>query len=261
MPQNLTWIGYAAVAAIIYWSMVDMELTGGVLINMHGIVLVLGGMVCSTLISFPTSILRSALSESLGVFLARRPLHGNVVAAEILRLGQLARRQGGLLALQNESPDFADGFLSRTVMVAIATNDEDKVRDIMETEVRDTLNRRQEAANVLRAGGILAPMFGLLGTLMGIILVLRTMEDPSKVGPAMATAITASLYGIGSANLFFIPLAGAIRSIALDELRIREMILEGVLEIMKSDSVYQLEMRMRAWAPTTPTAAGGAPAA
>ncbi len=242
--DNLAWLGFLLSAALGVWAGRDLDL-GKAMASVHGPSLVLGGVACAMLVNYPVHQIRRALGWVFKVLFPPRLPSPNEVAEEVLRLAALAKDQGGLLALQNESPDFAGGFLNRALLVAVAAGEAQKVREILEAEiVQDRLNA-QEDSNFFRTMGTLAPMFGLLGTLFGIILVLRNIADPLKVGPAMAIAITSSLYGISFANVICIPIAGRIRAQYLMQSRVREIIVQGVLDLMRQESVYLLELRLK----------------
>lgn len=248
MTQNLAWLGFMAAAAIGWWTMGEVG-DGGLFVNGLGALHVLGGVLCAALVSYPVPYIRRAAASFLRLIVPRNQPAAEDVSPEILRLSGIARAQGGLLALQNEGREFAGGFLNRALLIAIAAGEERKVREILEADIRQTRIVEQENSNVFRSLGTLAPMFGLLGTLIGIIMVLRTMSDPTKIGPSMSLAITASLYGIAFANLFCIPVAGHIRARALEEARLKEAVMEGVIDLMKQESTYLLELKLGSYAP------------
>jgi chemotaxis protein MotA len=169
------------------------------------------------------------------------------VAAEIIRLSKKAQAEGGLLALRGESPGFAGGFLQRAVSAAAACGETVAARQILELEVRRRRINRQEDANVFRTLGTLAPMFGLMGTLLGMLNVLTNMSEPSKLGPAMALALSSAFIGISMSNFICIPLAGHIRLLAMRETMIFEMLIDGILSIAMNQPTYQVELRMGAY--------------
>ncbi len=248
--ENLSVLGFVLAAILGGWTINSMGL-GGVFFNTHGLVVVLGGVFCAALVNYPVSQFVRAAAVLRGLLLPVALPSLQEVSAEIMRLAQVAKTQGGILALQNEGREFAGGFLNRALIVAIAAHDQVKAREILESEIRQTRIVAQEDANFFRTLGTLAPMFGLLGTLLGIILVLRNMTDPIKVGPSMALAITASLYGIAFSNLFCIPIAGQIRTRAVQETRVQEAIVVGVLELMQPESLYLLELQLGSYSQQT----------
>jgi chemotaxis protein MotA len=199
------------------------------------------------LISTPAAQLFSAARAVLWILIPGRLASPEEIAAEIVRLSRRAHSQGGLLALRGESGDFAGGFLQRALAAAAACGETAAARSILELEVRRKRVSRQEDANVFRTLGTLAPMFGLMGTLLGMLKVLTNMSEPTKLGPAMALALSSAFLGIGLANLFCIPMAGQIRLLAMRETQALEMLIEGVLAIAMNQPTYQVELRMGAY--------------
>ncbi|MEK7382561.1 MAG: MotA/TolQ/ExbB proton channel family protein [Elusimicrobiota bacterium] len=246
MPNISLWLGLIAAGGVLSWSLFQQGVARNIL-NAHGLLIVLGGTAAAMLINTPAAQLFTALRTLLWIMapagLPSRP----EVAAEVIRLSHKARAEGGLLALRDESPDFAGGFLRRALETAAACSETSAAREILEGEIRNRRLARQEDANVFRTIGTLAPMFGLLGTLLGMLQVLTAMSDPAKLGPAMALALSSAFIGIGTANFLCIPIAGQIRLLAMRQTLLLEMILEGALDIAVNRPVYQVEMRMASY--------------
>ena len=261
MPNLSLWFGLISAGAILAWSLLRPGAAHNIL-DLHGLLIVLGGLAAAMMVNTPATHLLSALRTFFWVIGPQRQPSLPEVSAEILRLCRRARAEGGLLSLRDHAGDFADGFLRRAVEAAAACGETDATRDILEVEIRRRRVRRQEDANVFRTMGMLAPMFGLLGTLVGMLQVLTSMSEPTKLGPAMALALSSAFLGIGLANFFCVPIAGQIRLMALHETQILEMIIAGVLEISLNRPVYQVELKLGAYhdgvvepAPDLPAAA------
>lgn len=240
------WIGCLGAVAVVAWGLRQSG-TSTAIFNAHGLMIVGFGTLAATLINCPLRQLWSALITLGGLFLPARLPSAEGVIAELSRLARQAQVEGGLLSLQEESRDFADGFLHRAVTVAITTGESGETRRILENEIRQTRISRQEDANVFRTIGVLSPMFGLLGTLLGMIRVLETMSEPTKVGPAMAIALSSAFFGIGLANFICIPVAGQIRLRSMRETQILEMILEGVLDLAAGKPPYLIEVHLSSY--------------
>ncbi|MFI5363939.1 MAG: motility protein A [Elusimicrobiota bacterium] len=206
MPNLTLWLGVIAAASVMGWSLFQPG-AGHNIMDTHGLVVVLGGAAAAMLISTPAAQLFGALRAVMWVLSPGRLPTPEEIAAEISRLSRLSHAQGGLLALRNESMEFGGGFLHRSISAAAACGETDAARDILELEVRRKRIARQEDANVFRTLGTLAPMFGLMGTLLGMLKVLTNMTDPTKLGPAMALALSSAFIGIGMANVICVPLA------------------------------------------------------
>ena len=245
MPNLTLWLGLLAAAAILSWSLLQTGAKN--IMDIHGIVVVLGGAAAAMLISTPAAQLFSAVRALFWVLSPARQPTPEEISAEILRLSRRAHAEGGLLALRGESAEFAGGFLQRAISAAAACGETDATRQILELEVRRRRIVRQEDANVFRTLGTLAPMFGLLGTLLGMLKVLTNMSDPSKLGPAMALALSSAFLGIAVANFMCVPLAGQIRMLAMRETQTLDMIIEGVLSIAMNQPTYQIQLKMSAY--------------
>jgi len=222
--------------------------SGRSLFNMHGVTVVIGGTIVSTLINSPLSLIWGTFIEAASLFFPPRLPSPEAVVTEMSRLARRAQTEGGLLSLQGQSQGFANGWLNRAVNVAIAAGESDETRRVLEVDVRQLRIRRQENANLMRTMGTLSPMFGLLGTLLGMIEVLETISTPTKVGPAMALALSSAFMGISLANLVCIPLAGAMRLRAMNETLVLEMILEGILDIAAGKPSSLVEMHLSGYA-------------
>jgi chemotaxis protein MotA len=217
------------------------------LLNIHGILVVIGGTSVAMLLNSPWRLLANTLGSVVSLFLPMGLPKEETIITEMARLARRAQTEGGLLSLQGESRDLAGGFLNRAINVAIATGESNEARRLLETEIRQLRIRRQEDGNLLRTMGTLSPMFGLLGTLLGMIRVLETVSTPDKVGPAMALALSSAFVGIAMANLVCVPLAGQIRLRAMNETMLLEMILEGVLDIAAGKPSSLVEMHMSSY--------------
>ncbi|OGR93483.1 MAG: hypothetical protein A2V88_10250 [Elusimicrobia bacterium RBG_16_66_12] len=246
MPNISLWLGFISAGAILSWSLLQQGVARNIL-NAHGLLIVLGGAAAAMLISTPASQLLAALRALLWIMAPSGLPTREEAAAEIIRLSRKARAEGGLLSLRDESPDFADGFLRRALATAAACSETSAARQILEGEIRNRRLSRQEEANVFRTLGTLSPMFGLLGTLLGMLTVLTAMSDPAKLGPAMALALSSAFIGIVVANFFCVPIAGQIRLLAMRQTLLLEMIMEGALDIAINRPVYQVEMRMASY--------------
>lgn len=256
MPNLTLWLGLLGAAGVLGWSL--FQPGASTVFDTHGLVIVLGGALAGMLISTPAGQLLSAVRSFFWTLVPGRLPSQEDVAAELLRLSRKARAEGGLLALRDESPEFAGGFLRRALNAAQSAGETVAAREIIEMEIKRRRIQRNEDANVYRTLGLLAPMFGLLGTLIGMLRVLQSMTEPTKLGPAMALALSSAFIGIALANFLCVPLAGQIRLMSMRETQILEMILEGVLEIAANRPTYLVQLKLEAFmGRPAPAAAGG----
>jgi len=237
--------GVAAFAVLIFVGIMTKQLSGS-LLNLHGLLVVAGGTLVAMLVNTPRRYLSKALSEVFYIFKEGAESDLGRMVPVLVALAEQCRMRG-LSAMKDADSRVAGGFLARASAAALEYNDYQFVRQVLEQEINQGYDEINEVANIYRTMGVLAPMFGLIGTLMGIIGVLKELSNPETVGPAMAVAITSAFYGILFANMVCVPIAGKIRARALLEVKMRSMILEGVLEIMKGSMPMVVERRLQSY--------------
>ena len=204
----------------------------GVFMNPHGLTIVLGGTLFATMINSSFRETIAFVKAGVSLFLKPKSIAPDQVIFQVVRLAGIARRSG-VMAIQEEEKDIGDdGFFEHAIEVVLTANDEKVARVILEKEINQIRLRHREVGNIFRTAGLLSPMFGLLGTLIGIISVLKNISEPTSVGPAMAVAISSAFYGILMANLVFVPGAGKLRTRSLEEILYKEIVTEGMINIV-----------------------------
>ncbi|MEK7388941.1 MAG: MotA/TolQ/ExbB proton channel family protein [Elusimicrobiota bacterium] len=247
MVLNLSlWLGILASAGMLAWSVLRPGL-GHNVVDTHGLVIVFGGLASSMLVCTPAAQIASALKTLLWILRPSSTPSRKEAAEELTRLAQKARAEGGILALRGVDAQFADGFLQRAVATTAACGETNAAHEILGVEIRRRRVARQEDSNTFRTMGTLAPMFGLLGTLVGMLQVLNSMSDPTRLGPAMALALSSAFLGIAIANWICIPLAGQIRSQAMRETILYEMIADCVIDIAAKLPTFLIELRLSSY--------------
>ncbi len=207
-------------------------------------VIVLGGTLGAVLVQFPLSTVRQALGALTQAFLAG----GADVRArldQIMRFALQARRNG-IVSLDPELKTIDDPFFRKTLMLAIDGIHAREVRDIMDLESLRLEEEDERVARVWESAGGFAPTVGILGAVLGLIQVMQRLDNMSEIGKGIAVAFVATLYGVGFANLFFLPIAGKLRGRAREAQRLRETTLEGVLAMLDGTSPRALRERLGA---------------
>ena len=192
-------------------------------------VIVFGGTAGAVMLTVPQSTLASALRRARSTFYEDSGDSSSAVDA-IIRYAQIARRQG-IASLDEELPRIADPFLRKALMLAIDGVKPELIRDIMGLEIKAEAERADEDAGVFECAGGYAPTIGIIGAVIGLIQVMKHLSNISEVGTGIAVAFVATVYGVGSANLLFLPLGQKIRLRCQRALRAREASLVGVLGI------------------------------
>ena len=166
----------------------------------------------------------------------------------VVEFARKARKEG-ILALDRDCANIEDRFLKKGMQLIVDGTPSELVREVLETEIVAMQERHKAGETVFATAGGFAPTLGIIGTVMGLIGMLAKLSDPGKMGPAIASAFIATLYGVGLANLFLLPIGSKLKAKTTDEVVTYEMIIEGVLSIQAGDTPRIVEMKMLAFLP------------
>jgi chemotaxis protein MotA len=229
--------------------MVAVLLEGGSLaslINFPAAVIVFGGTFSVALVNFPLqTVLGVGKFFTIAVKDTAHDL-GHVVES-FVRLADKARREG-LLALEQEAPSL-DPFSRKGIQMVVDGSDASVVREIMEADIDAMRRRHHDGIAVFEALGGFAPTLGIIGTVMGLVNVLGHLEDPSQLGHLIAGAFIATLYGVASANLVYLPLAGKLKHKSQGEVALRELTIEGLLSVQAGDNPRMVREKLESFLP------------
>lgn len=229
------------VAFILISLAIGISGSGKSFIDLPSVLIVLGGTFAVTLASFnfkefiqtPGVVARNAFS---------RTYEPRAVALTMLDLAENARKKG-LLAMQEEVAKHKNiPFLSKGLGMVIDGVEPEEVERVMRQEIHSTGERHNHSASVLRKMAEVSPAMGLIGTLIGLVQMLGNLEDPSKIGPAMAVALLTTMYGAVLAYVFFSPLAAKLERNSAEEMLVKTLFLRGVVSIGKKENPRRLEM-------------------
>ncbi len=204
------------------------------LVGPSAAVIVFGGTIGAAFISFPLKRVLAVPKLIANSFKAYKAESVAIIEL-IVTLADKARREG-LLALEQDAKDVKDDFLRRGLMLVVDGVDPSQVRSILETETNLMAQRHEQGAAVLQAMGGYAPTMGIIGTVMGLVNVLGRLSDPSHLGESIAVAFLATFYGIMSANLLWLPIAGKLRAKSHEEVEMRNLMMEGVLALQAGEN-------------------------
>lgn len=208
-------------------------------------VIVFGGTFGATLLSAPPRVILMALLSLKDVFSS----HGDkkeLLVRDIVRFATVARRNG-LIALESEIERIEDQYFKKALRLAVDGMSPKMLRETMEQDNISFEEERRRIAKVYETAGGFAPTIGILGAVLGLIHVMENLSDPSKLGAGIAVAFVATIYGVGSANLIFLPISKKLMNRFKEELSQREMILEGVSGIQTGINPHYLEERLRVY--------------
>ena len=228
---------------------VAMVLMGGDLhmfISEHAMIIIFGGSFAATLIRFPLATMMHGLPMGASYAFKLTSSNARDLVDEIAGLAEIARKTGPV-GLEKVTP--ADPFLAKGTRFIADGYDADFIRDNLERDRDNFLTHLDEGQKIYRAIGDCAPAFGMIGTLIGMVQMFANMTDPSKLGPFMATALLATLYGALVANLFCLPIADKLHGKLLDEETNRTLIIDGILMIRDSKSPTLVREMLLAYLP------------
>jgi len=207
--------------------------------------IVFGGTLGATLLSFSMHDIFNAL-KSLGLVFGGKPSSPEEVIGEII--GSLSRaRKMGLLALEQHLKTLRNAFLQKGLGLVVDGMAPEMIRELLHQEIATYEETMKKASRVFEAAGGYSPTIGILGAVMGLIQVMRNVADPSKVGSGIAVAFVATIYGVASANLLFIPIGKKIMYRLREEILIRELIVEGILGVNSGVNPYFLRARLNSF--------------
>jgi chemotaxis protein MotA len=239
--------GLGLVAGVI--TIVTLVFMGGDLrmfYDVHAVIIIFGGSFAATLIRFPFASMMHGLPLGLRfAFTMRRTTQRDLVD-EIAGLAEIARKQG---PMGLEKVEIEDPFLAKGVRFVADGYDADFIKDNLERDRDNFLTHLDEGQKIYRAIGDCAPAFGMIGTLIGMVQMFANMTDPSKLGPFMAVALLATLYGALVANLFCLPIADKLHVRLTDEEINRTLIIDGVLMMRDSKSPTLVREMLLAYLP------------
>lgn len=233
--------GLAALIGGFFWE--GGSLSG--LLQLNAALIVFGGTLAAVMISFPASRLR-CVPAAVRIAFGRHANTSEEQAEELISMATVTRR-GGVLALEKRAEEHPDPFTSEGLMLIVDGTDPEQVRQILELEMDAKELKYEGYAKIFEAAGGYAPTMGIIGTVMGLIRVLSSLTDPSNLGASIAVAFTATLYGVASANLIFLPIASKIKSRSQSELGTMEMLMVGILALQNGDHPQLVRKKLRSF--------------
>lgn len=228
--------------------MLGLRLEGGKvaqILQPTAALIVFGGTVGTVLVQSPLPIVIAAIRR-LRYVLLEPELHLTEFVQKLVALALRARREG-IVALDDDINNIADAFTRKAVMLAVDGSEPGELRSIMQFEMQARENYDEEVARVYESAGGFSPTIGIIGAVFGLIQVMQHLDNIDAVGRGIAVAFVATIYGVGAANLFFIPVAGKLRARARSEQVMREMVVEGVVSILEGMNPRILETKLNVY--------------
>ncbi|NOX56310.1 MAG: motility protein A [Planctomycetes bacterium] len=221
----------------------------GAFIDYPSMAVVIGGAIAASCIAFPLKTLLQ-FPRVLRKVLMPNTQDLRPVIAQLVECAEIARRDG-VLALENKTQEIEDPFLLLGIQMAVDGTDAELMEKILRSEMEAVAQRHKTGQSLMATLGRYAPAFGMIGTLMGLIIMLGNMDDPEAIGPGMAVALITTLYGAVVSNLLFLPFADKLAFYSKREMEVREIILRGLLSIQEGDNPRVLEQKLKICLPVS----------
>ena len=208
-------------------------------------VIVIVGTVAAILLQTSMQTFLRALKMAGWVF--KPPAHDHAaVIAQIVEWSTIARKQG-LLGLEAQVAQQTDPFLGKGLQMVVDGLEPEAIRQMLEIDLHGQNARDLAAARVFEGMGIYAPTLGIIGAVLGLMAVMKNLADPSKLGHGIAAAFTATIYGIGAANLMLLPVGNKLKTLVTAQTLEREMIVEGLIAIAQGENPRNIEARLNGY--------------
>jgi chemotaxis protein MotA len=204
--------------------------------------IVFGGTLGAVLLQFPMSAVLGAFGRILYIFSAPRKQDDQLIK-QLVGFANKARRNG-VVSLDADLETIQDSFLKQAVMLAVDGTEPADLRRIMQVSLDSYAENEERLPSVFESAGGFSPTIGILGAVLGLIQVMQHLDKIDEVGRGIAVAFVATIYGVGIANLFFLPMAGKMRIRLRDDVKRREMMLEGVISILEGMNPRMLEVKL-----------------
>jgi chemotaxis protein MotA len=212
------------------------------LLSSAAFMIVVVGTVAAICVQTPLGVMRHAMR--IFPWVMKPPqLNGEVLIMKMVEWSNIARKQG-LLGLEPILNRESDPFVRKALQLVVDGSEPESIRAIMEVELQTREDADTRAAKVFEGMGIYCPTLGIIGAVLGLMAVMQNLADPSKLGHGIAAAFTATIYGIGMANLFLLPMASKLKGVVHGQTAEREMIVEGLIAIAQGENPRNIETRL-----------------
>lgn len=219
----------------------------GALMNFHAFIIVMGGTLGATLLQFPPKVFMRSLHILIWIFKPQK-LQLKLQIDKIVRWSTLARKEG-LLGLEAIIDSEKDGFAKKGLQLLVDGNEPEVIRDCLEVELTTKEHLDMQAARVFEAMGGYSPTIGIIGAVIGLIHVMQNLAKPELLGNGIATAFVATIYGVGLANLLFIPIANKLKTQIFHASQAREMVIDGISSIAEGENPRNIELKLSGFLP------------
>jgi chemotaxis protein MotA len=251
--EKATIIGLLVANGAMAYSIVVAGASFKAFYDLPSIIMVVFGGAAAVVIAYPFGVVFNVINVMKKVFFPNVPEAAPVIT-QLVEFSEIARRDG-ILALENRTADIKDPFILMGVQMAIDGTDAEVMEAILRSEMETMAGRHKQGKAMMETTARYAPAFGMIGTLIGLIIMLGNMSNPDAIGPGMAVALLTTLYGAYIANAMCLPFADKLGYYSKRELEVREIIVRGLLSIQNGDNPRVLEQKLLTFLPAKQRAA------
>lgn len=217
----------------------------GSLVQPTALLIVLGGTLGAVLLQSPIHVFKRGIKMAKWIWVPP-VIEQKRQIDQIMNWSQLSRREG-LLALENFIPGIKDEFARKGLQLLVDGADPERIRELLEVEINTFEDEWRQSAKIWDSAGGYSPTIGILGAVMGLIHVMENLSDPTKLGAGIAVAFVATIYGVGLANLIYLPIAGKLKYYISRMVAAREMLVDGLVGIAVGDNPRIIEVRLKGY--------------
>ena len=207
--------------------------------------IVFGGTIGAVMIQYPLDVVMAAAKRLLRAFF-HRDAEAEATIKQLIAFANKARRSG-IVSLDQDLASIQDPFLKQAVMLAVDGTEPAELRKIMELQIENHFELEEKVPAVFESAGGFSPTIGIIGAVMGLIQVMQRLDHMDEVGRGIAVAFVATIYGVGVANIFFLPVAGKLRHRIREEQVFKQMALEGVISILEGMNPRMIELKLESF--------------
>jgi chemotaxis protein MotA len=218
-----------------------------VLMQLAAFLIVFGGTIGAVMLHHPFNIFVTGVRMGGWVFVTP-VVDMQKLAYQITAWGSVARKDG-ILALESQLKNIDDPFVRKGLQLLVDGNSAEKIREILDIDLQSWETVRWQAARVWESAAGYAPTIGILGAVLGLVHVMQSLGEPAKLGAGIAVAFIATIYGVGSANLLFLPIAGKLKILIQQQVNMREMLIDGLSMIANAENPRFIENKLKGYIP------------
>lgn len=225
----IIWFGIGPTKLMMFWDIPSVAIT-------------IGGTMAGVMISFPLKFLgKTGTVMKQAIF--HKDLDPIAIVKQIVDFAEQARREG-ILCLEARAQEVKDEFLKKGIQLAVDGTEPDLIRTILTNEISFISDRHGQNSSIMADAANLGPAFGMIGTLVGLVLMLADMSNPDAIGPAMAVALITTFYGALIANLVCTPFESKLKRYSAEEINLKNLMLEGIMSLQSGDNPKIVQMKL-----------------